>query len=156
MEDIQLQLAALRQRIARVDRKYANVPPPPRPPLRPDCKIIEELMSGEVVTTEHGMHFETERLWERHRRHGSVYIADLADLPHDLLQLFTGEVAAFCVGRNRRSTEAATAPGLRRQRRRRQPAPRLGLRQLVIRYRRSLLERVVGDEGALERLPHGG
>ena len=94
MEDIQLQLAALRQRIARVDRKYANVPPPPRPPLRPDCKIIEELMSGEVVTTEHGMHFETERLWERHRRHGSVYIADLADLPHDLLHpLSDGAVA---------------------------------------------------------------
>ena len=85
MEDIQQQLAALRQRIARVDRKYANAGPPPRPPLRPDAKFIEELLSGEVVTTHLGQHFETEKLWERHRRHGSVYISDLAELPDDLL-----------------------------------------------------------------------
>ncbi len=38
-------------------------------------------MSGEVVHTAYGEHFETERVWERHRRHGSVDIADLADLP---------------------------------------------------------------------------
>jgi hypothetical protein len=43
-------------------------------------------MSGEVVRTAHGEHFETERLWERHRRHGSVGIADLAELPADLLR----------------------------------------------------------------------
>src|SRR5512133_234620 len=85
MEDIQQQLAALRQRIARVDRKYANAPPPPPRPQRPDGKFIEELLSGEVVTTHRGQHFETERLWESHRRHGSVYMSDLADLPHDLL-----------------------------------------------------------------------
>jgi uncharacterized protein YprB with RNaseH-like and TPR domain len=43
-------------------------------------------MSGEVVRTEFGEHFETERLWERHRRHGSVDISDLAELPGDLLE----------------------------------------------------------------------
>ena len=32
-----------------------------------------------------GQHFETEKLWERHRRHGSVDISDLAELPEDLL-----------------------------------------------------------------------
>src|ERR1017187_1454438 len=85
MEDVQQQLAALRQRIARVDRKYANAAPPPRPPLRPDAKFIEAFLSGEVVTTPLGQHFETEKLWERHRRHGSVYISDLAALPDDLL-----------------------------------------------------------------------
>src|SRR6185436_13001517 len=89
MEDIQEQLAALRQRIARVDRKYANAPPPARPGLRgetrPGGQFIDELLSGEVVTTALGQHFETEKLWERHRRHGSVYISDLADLPEDLL-----------------------------------------------------------------------
>src|SRR5664280_3198403 len=83
MEDIQEQLAALRQRIARVDRKYANAAPPPRPPLstglRPDGQFIEELLTGAVVTTPLGQHFETEKLWERHRRHGSVYISDLAE-----------------------------------------------------------------------------
>ncbi len=51
-------------------------------------------MSGEVVRTAHGEHFETERLWERHRRHGSVGIADLADLPSDLLNpLSDGAIA---------------------------------------------------------------
>jgi uncharacterized protein len=85
MEDIQEQLAALRRRIARVDRKYAAPAPPPRPPLRPGGEFIEELLSGELVTTPLGRHFETEKLWENHRRHGSVYISDLAELPEDLL-----------------------------------------------------------------------
>src|SRR5436305_12667419 len=85
MEEIQEQLAALRRQIARVDRKYANAAPPSRPPLRPGGQFIHELLSGEVVTTALGQHFETEKLWERHRRHGSVYISDLADLPDDLL-----------------------------------------------------------------------
>ena len=85
MEDIQEQLAALRRRIARVDRKYAAPAPPARPPLRHGGEFVEELLSGEVVTTPLGQHFETEKLWENHRRHGSVYISDLAELPGDLL-----------------------------------------------------------------------
>src|ERR1035438_10932318 len=99
MEDIQQQLAALRQRIARVDRKYANAAPPPRPPLRPDAKFIEELLSGEVVTTPLGQHFETEKLWEPHRRHGSVYISDLAELPEDLLRSEERRVGKECRSR---------------------------------------------------------
>ncbi len=46
---------------------------------------MEELLSGEVVRTPLGSHFETERVWERHRRYGSVGIADLNDLQPDLL-----------------------------------------------------------------------
>ena len=50
MEDIQQQLAALRQRIARVDRKYANAAAPSAAARSaPDGKFIEELLSGEVV-----------------------------------------------------------------------------------------------------------
>jgi len=98
MEDIHEQLAALRRRIARIDRKYSSpVPTPSRPApehSKPSRYFIEELMSGEVVHTPHGEHFETERLWERHRRHGSVGIADLADLPPDLLHpLSDGAIA---------------------------------------------------------------
>ena len=85
MEDIQEQLAALRRRIARVDRKYATPAPPARPPLRHGGEFVEELLSGAVVTTPLGQHFETEKLWENHRRHGSIYISDLAELPGDLL-----------------------------------------------------------------------
>jgi uncharacterized protein len=87
MEDVQQQLAALRRRIARVDRKYAagrSAPAIEHAP-RPRRDAIEELLSGEVVRTPLGCHFETERVWERHRRHGSVGIADLTDLPPDLL-----------------------------------------------------------------------
>lgn len=92
MEDVQQQLAALRRRIAHVDRKYVGtrgagaVKHAPRPARQ----AIEELLSGEVVRTRYGCHFETERLWERHRRHGSVGIADLNDLPADLLDSLSG------------------------------------------------------------------
>jgi hypothetical protein len=86
MEDVQQQLAALRQRIARVDRKYASAAPAPKPPLRPNAGFIEELLAGELVETPLGRHFEAEKLWESHRRHGSVYIGDLAELPADLLE----------------------------------------------------------------------
>src|ERR1035437_9689933 len=85
VEDIQQQLAALRQRVARIDRKYdapANAPPRP---TKPSAAFIQDLISGEVVRTAHGEHFETAKLWERHRRHGSVDIGDLYELPEDLL-----------------------------------------------------------------------
>jgi len=103
MEDIQQQLTALRRRIARIDRKYrapaagATADPAagpkigepfgmPRRAPAPARYFIENLMSGEVVRTPHGEHFETEKLWENHRRHGSVDISDLAGLPEDLLE----------------------------------------------------------------------
>src|SRR5882724_8358819 len=93
MEDIQEQLTALRRRIAGIDRKYAAptsgraaaVPGASAPSFSASSHFIQDLMSGEVVRTAHGEHFETEKLWERHRRHGSVDISDLAELPEDLL-----------------------------------------------------------------------
>jgi uncharacterized protein YprB with RNaseH-like and TPR domain len=92
MEDIQQQLAALRRQLAQVNRKYATASPPAAPvPSRvreraESRAFIQDLMSGEVVSTIHGEHFETEKLWERHRRHGSMDISDLAELPEDLLE----------------------------------------------------------------------
>ncbi len=92
MEDVQQQLAALRRRIALVDRKYRSVRGVPtlRPAPRPPQQGVEELLSGEVVPTPYGAHFETERVWQRHRRHGCVGIADLNDLPADLLDSLSG------------------------------------------------------------------
>src|SRR5579871_1813120 len=84
MEDLQEQLAALRRQIARIDRKYAEPARARSAPPQPG-RFIEELLTGEVVRTPQGEHFETEKLWERHRRHGSVDISDLAELPPDLL-----------------------------------------------------------------------
>jgi len=87
MDDVQLQLAALRRRVAQIDRKYAGATVPARRAARrPARHPIEDLLTGEVVRTAYGAHFETERVWERHRRHGSVDISDLAGLPGDLLE----------------------------------------------------------------------
>ena len=92
MEDLQEQLAALRRRVARIDRRYEGTPAPPRP--KEAAGFIQDLISGEVVRTAFGEHFETEKLWERHRRHGSVDIADLVELPEDLLEpLSDGAIA---------------------------------------------------------------
>jgi len=96
MEDVQQQLALLRQRIAPIDRKYADgAALPPSAPARPRAAggFIEELIRGEVVATPHGSHFETEKLWERHRLHGSAEISALSGLPPDLLaQISAGSV----------------------------------------------------------------
>ena len=51
---------------------------------------VEEWMGGEVIETAHGRHFETEKLYERHRRHGSADIGSLAELPDDLLAAISG------------------------------------------------------------------
>lgn len=57
-------------------------------------------MSGEEIETPHGRHFETERVFERHRLHGSMDIASLEALPDDLLEAISeGEVGAAPPGR---------------------------------------------------------
>jgi len=103
MEDLQAQLANLRRRIAGIDRKYANQPPTPPAPtadLRPVRHFVDEVLSGEEVETELGKHFETERLWERHRRHGSMDISTLQELPPDLFSAISeGAVAPAPVER---------------------------------------------------------
>ena len=88
MSDFQEQLAILRRRIAKIDRKYArpkashkpvsDLPPPP-----PHLPFDE-------IETAFGRHYETEKLYERHRRHGSIGIADLEDLSGDLLESISG------------------------------------------------------------------
>jgi hypothetical protein len=90
MSDFQEQLAHLRKRIARIDRKYTRpttkpLIPNPQPPI----PAPEDWMHGVEVATPHGVHYETERLYERHRRHGSVGIVDLEALSHDLLDPIT-------------------------------------------------------------------
>src|SRR5690348_16262404 len=95
MEDIQQQLAALRRRIANIGRASDLPAPRERRSDRPERYAIEEFMSGEVVHTTLGELFETERVWERHRCHGSVDISDLAELPVDLLErLSDGSIAS--------------------------------------------------------------
>ncbi len=93
MSDIQEQLDYLRRRVARIDKKYAESPPTVygRPDAAPERYFIEEYMSGEEVETAHGKHFETERLFERHKLHGSMDVASLEELPRDLLGPVSGD-----------------------------------------------------------------
>jgi hypothetical protein len=98
VQDFQEQLAALRQRVARIDRKYADPRPPVRPPapqLATPRLFMEEYLSGEVVENEQGKHFQTEKLYDRFKRYGSVDVGSLIELPHDLLHsISNGEVAS--------------------------------------------------------------
>jgi uncharacterized protein len=109
MSDLQQQLAELRARVARIDRKYTadkyaerkhtDSPRPFAEPAAPqryieDQRYIEGWLSGQEVETAFGRHFETEKLYESHRRHGSADIGALADLPPDLLAtLSAGAIA---------------------------------------------------------------
>jgi hypothetical protein len=70
----------LRLLIENINRKYdaRPLPPPRRMP-------VEEFLPGEEIETAFGRHFETEKLWEHHRHHGSADIGALASLPHDVL-----------------------------------------------------------------------
>jgi uncharacterized protein len=90
MGQLQEQLAVLRRRIERVsrecDRKFST-------PAKAPKHFIEECFSGEEVSTAHGCHFESERLYERHRRHGSSDVGALADLPHNLLSAISAGAA---------------------------------------------------------------
>jgi uncharacterized protein YprB with RNaseH-like and TPR domain len=77
----------LRQLIENINRKYdaRPLPPPRRMP-------VEEFMPGDEIETAFGRHFETEKLWEHHRHHGSADIGALASLPHDLLSAVASEM----------------------------------------------------------------
>ncbi|MDQ2773320.1 MAG: ribonuclease H-like domain-containing protein [Acidobacteriota bacterium] len=106
MIDTEEQLARLKQRIAVIDRKYAQREPPPAPSIpRPveykwARSFVEEWSEGEVVKNEFGEHFQTERLFPAHKCHGSADIGALSDLPHDLLDALGGaEIPAMAPGR---------------------------------------------------------
>lgn len=111
--DIHEQLSALRKRVARIDAKYATDPGQAarrafpkvhqapavasRPPVEVPQTFVEEYLSGEVVENELGQHFQSVKRYERHRRYGSFDIADLAEMPHDLLEAITeGESGSAC------------------------------------------------------------
>jgi uncharacterized protein YprB with RNaseH-like and TPR domain len=90
VSDLQEQLAILRKRIAKIDRKFASdsprpQPPPPFVPEKPERYFVDEWLPGAEAQTPFGCHFETEKVWEHHRRHGSLDISSLLEMPADLL-----------------------------------------------------------------------
>ena len=81
--DIREQLEHLRQTIGDINSRYT--PPNAAPGLHLAPTPIEDLLEGEIITTPHGTHFETEQHFPLHHRHGSFEISGLADLQPDLL-----------------------------------------------------------------------
>ncbi len=108
MSDLQAQLDALRARVARIDAKYKNGTPSPQNrffresggfleetlPPRVAQRYIEEWLTGAEVETSFGRHFETEKLYEKHRRHGSADIGALSDLTPDLLETISDGIVS--------------------------------------------------------------
>ena len=80
----------MRKTVAAIDRKYEGLPEPAAPPKSAAPVFIEELLSGQVVETAHGKHFECEKLYARHERHGSFDVSDLIGLPVDQLEQLSG------------------------------------------------------------------
>jgi uncharacterized protein len=123
MSDLQQQLADLRARVARVakqcDAKYEAIPGSPFSSPNTRSQIdqptwlevpvehevaeyqtaeraqaaVEAWLGGETIETAHGCHFETEKLYERHKRHGCADIGSLAELPQNLLAAISGGAA---------------------------------------------------------------
>ena len=90
MQDVEQQLARLRHRIAAIDSKFASRqnPPAAAPAMaKPARWFIEQWSHGEVVRNEFGEHFQTERLFPRHKQHGSADIGGLAELAEDLFDV---------------------------------------------------------------------
>lgn len=104
MPDSSEELARLKQRVAEIDKrfaaKYAAQQNPGRQGGAPSKErnarwFIEEWSTGEVVRNEFGEHFQTERLFPAHKRHGSADIGALADLPADVFDAIgEGEIPA--------------------------------------------------------------
>ena len=93
VSDIQAQLALLRKRIAKV--RPAGVSPRVDE-IRPKRYFVDEWLSGSEVETPKGRHFETDRIWERHKRHGSLDISLLAEMPPDELTAISEGAVSNC------------------------------------------------------------
>jgi len=93
--DIREQLAHLRRTVDGISARYEELPR--RSPENYATRgLIEDLISGEVVATPHGSHFETEQLFPALHRHGSYEISGLAELPPDALAALSDGVIAGC------------------------------------------------------------
>jgi hypothetical protein len=96
---IREQLAHLRKTVATIDRKYAHLPAASNvsdgdSSTESPSDFVDEILTGEVVETPLGKHFETEKLYSRHKRYGTYEISDLLDLAPDFLDsLSAGEIA---------------------------------------------------------------
>jgi uncharacterized protein YprB with RNaseH-like and TPR domain len=90
MSELQDQLAALRQRMARVLEECAEKYEKPNSKgvsrNSPRLRGAPDSLPGQEIETEFGKHYEAETFYPAHRRHGSADISELAEMPADLLE----------------------------------------------------------------------
>src|ERR1700690_3843856 len=90
MSELQDQLAALRQRMARVLEECAEKYEKPNSKgvsrNSPRRHAAPDSLPGQEIETEFGKHYEAETFYAGHRRHGSADIGELAEMPPDLLE----------------------------------------------------------------------
>lgn len=108
MLDHKEELAALRQRMAAINRKFTEPrsgpaaqtleiqqgPPSPSPiPLPEQHLYPEEYLAGEIASNALGTHYQTFRLFEHYKQYGSVDVGSLTELPSNLLgAISAGEI----------------------------------------------------------------
>jgi len=76
MEHISKQLEVLRQRLARIDQKYAQAGDRPAAP--------RVLPGGTVIANDLGEHVQITCSWPSHHRHGTADLGSLSEIPADL------------------------------------------------------------------------
>jgi uncharacterized protein YprB with RNaseH-like and TPR domain len=92
-------LTELRQTVGEINAKYSALAGRVAPAI-PAAQgigargLIEDLVSGEVVFTPFGSHYETERLFAPDHCHGNYEISQLKQLPDDLLAALSGGAIA--------------------------------------------------------------
>ncbi len=83
MLDVDQQLARLRERVAKIDRKYLT--PKAVNQTAPVRLAISTIPGGTVVENEFGSYLQLERSFAAHHQHGSADIGALSELPDTLL-----------------------------------------------------------------------
>lgn len=74
-DDLRARLDQLRKKLARIDARYEQAP----------AHEARALPEGREVETALGQHWEIEKLWPAHHRHGTADVGALYELPADLL-----------------------------------------------------------------------
>ena len=87
MSTLDEQLTSLRQKIARIDAKYADASLPAA--VRPRRVHIEEWADGRVVENQFGLHYQVERVFAGHKPHGSADVGALSEMSESLLDVLS-------------------------------------------------------------------
>ena len=75
---------------SRVDGRFAHDLPAAEKPVARSLTTWAEALPGTVIETTKGRHFEMEKLFPRHQRHGSYEISDLHAMDPNLLEGISG------------------------------------------------------------------